>query len=239
MLRFVARAAVILTVVAILSAQAPAEAHANSASALNAPSSPYIRMIEASADVIVDANPTRHINSSDPFGILAYQGSALARAARLVASSDPARSQRYASVAIAIANYLVSHDAISLNLQPGWGRPAAWDAFGDGSVNPPYQVYAFQTGLASQALLDTFALTANRAYLTTVERVMRAYLPHSTTRLDSGCGSCRMFWYSTSANDAGRYVKNTNVLMGWVMARLYRITGKTGYRAYATQVYNE
>ncbi len=237
------RAFVILTVIIILGAYTSVAGNYGGARASSPPAfppaSPYLRTTLAGADVIVRANPTQNLDRSNPFGALAYQGSALAHAARLVRASDPARSRRYATVANTIASYLVRHDAMSRDHQLGWGRPGAWDAFGDGTTNPPYQVYAFQTGLVSAALLDTYAITANRAYLTTVESVMRAYLPFSTTRLDPSCGFCRMFWYSTNANDAGRYVKNTNVLMGWVMAGLYRITGKSDYRAYATQVYNE
>ncbi len=203
------------------------------------PESPYLAAVQVGADVIVHAEPLQYLDSSDPFSTLAYQGDALARAARVFAASDPARSRRYATVATQIADYLVQHDALAHDGRLGWGLPAAWDAFGDGTVNPRYQVYAFQTALVSWALLDTYTITSDKAYLSTVERVMASYLPSSATSLGQGCHNCRMFWYSTSANDAGRYVKNTNVLMGQVMALLYRITGKSAYRAIATEVYNE
>ena len=242
--RVTARAAGILLVAVILSGivsvRASVMAHDDGALAVEASTTTaYLSVMEAGADVIANADPTHNLSASDPFSGLAYQADALARAARAVAASDPARSQRYTSVAITIANYLVRHDALAPNGQLGWGRPDAWDAFGDGTVNPAHQVYAFQTALVSWALLDVYTLTHNTTYLTTVERVMASYLPHSTTRLGANCHSCRMFWYSTNANDAGRYVKNTNVLMGHVMALLYGITGGSGYHTYATQVYNE
>jgi hypothetical protein len=238
-IRGAVRAAVILLAAVVFAAHTLAVAYDGSAPAAQTPASVYIRAIESSADVIVHADPVHHLDQHDPFGTLAYQDDALARAARLVATSDPNRSRRYVSVAMDIADYLVKHDAMSHDHQLGWGLPAAWDAFGDKVPNPAYQVYAFQTALVSWALLDTYTITARASYFTTVERVMAAYLPHSTTSLGPDCRSCRMFWYSTSANDAGRYVKNTNVLMGQVMALLYRISGKSAYRAYATQVYNE
>lgn len=36
----------------------------------------------------------------------------------------------------------------------GWGVPVAWDAYGDGSINPANTVYAISTGIVVDALLD-------------------------------------------------------------------------------------
>jgi hypothetical protein len=238
-MRGVVRGIVLLIAAILIGARALAVVSDGAAPRSMAPTSPYLAAVRAGADVIVQSDPLRNLDPTDPFSTLAYQADALARSARLFATSDPARARRYSTLAAHIADYLVQHDTLERGGQIGWGLPAAWDAFGNGTVNPPYQVYAFQTALVSWALLDTYALTNNSLYLTTVERVMVSYLPFSTTRLGTDCHGCRMFWYSTNANDAGRYVKNTNVLMGWVLAQLYHITGKSGYQTIATQVYNE
>lgn len=238
-MRGVMRVIVLLVIALLLGARALTVATDGTAPLSMAPGSPYLVAIQVGADVIVHADPLQHLDPSNPFATLAYQDEALARSAQLFATSDPARSRRYMSVAIAIADYLVQHDTLAPDGKIGWGLPTAWDAFADGSVNPPYQVYAFQTALVSWALLDMYTITHNSAYLTVAERAMDGYLPFSATRLGPGCHDCRMFWYSTNANDSGRYVKNTNVLMGMVEADLYRVTGKIGYHAIASEVYNE
>ena len=196
-------------------------------------------LVAKAADAIVSSDPLGHINQSNPFGGLAYQGDALARSAQVFATSDPARSQRYLTAATAIADYLVQNDALESDGKIGWGLPSAWDAFGDGTINPANQVYAFQTALVSWALLDTYTITQNSAYLAAVESAMANYAPSGTTSFSKGCQGCFMFWYSTNTNDAGRYVKNTNVLMGQVEADLFRITGDPQYQAMATAIYNE
>jgi hypothetical protein len=201
--------------------------------------SPALAAIEAGADDIVSIEPLYHLDRTNPFEILAYQGADLTLAARVFANRDPARSTRYASIAMSIANYLAQHDALAPDHRLGWGKPTAWDAFADGRINPPHQVYAYETALVSWALLETYTMTRDPRYLTTVERVMAGYLPFSVTRLGLDCQNCRVFWYSTNRNDAGRYVKNTNVLMGWVMALLYQITRQSQYLMVAGEVYNE
>jgi hypothetical protein len=47
---------------------------------------------------------------------------------------------------------------------PGWGIGVAYDAFGDGSVNPPSAIYGPVTGLGIMALLDTFDATGEVSY---------------------------------------------------------------------------
>lgn len=37
---------------------------------------------------------------------------------------------------------------------PGWGVPVAWDAYGDGSVNPAHTVYTISNAIVIEALLD-------------------------------------------------------------------------------------
>jgi hypothetical protein len=198
-----------------------------------------LAVVELGADAIVASDPLHHLNARDPFGVLANQAVALTRAARVVAASDPARAASYESLAAAIASDLVQQDTLEADGAVGWGLPVAFDAFGDGTVNPPNQIYAFQTALVSLALLDVYADTGASADLAAVEAALAHYAPSGTTTCAGGCSGCFMFWYSTNANDAGRYVKNTNVLMGLVAARLYLVTGDSQDQALAAAVYQE
>jgi hypothetical protein len=174
---------------------------------------------------------------TNPYLWLAYEVSALSRASQALSASDPARASRYMAMATKVSDYLVQHKDDNGDGKTGWGLPNAWDAFQDGTINPPNTVYAFETSLVSDGLIDTYLASHNSVYLQTAEDAMAAYLPFSTTTVDAGCANCRYFWYSIDKNDAGRLVKNINVLMGSVLARLAFITKDSAYQATAEQVY--
>lgn len=109
----------------------------------------------------------------------------------------------------------------------GWGLPDAWDAFSDGSTNPATTAYAFQTGLVLWCFSDAARVLAARdpqraatlvakarAVLTEYASTSYATVSHVGAKACTTAAPCGHFWYSRSANDRGRFVKNTNVLMG-------------------------
>jgi hypothetical protein len=53
------------------------------------------------------------------------------------------------------AFWLLDNADLDQDGKPGWGLPFAWDAFGDGSVNPPDQPYTIDTAIVAIGLLDT------------------------------------------------------------------------------------
>jgi hypothetical protein len=83
-------------------------------------------------------------------------------------------------------------------MRTGWGMPWAWDAFGDGSVNPPETAYAITTALAIHALLDAG------------QPVDRGIAEHWRSRLD---------WYSDRPSDAV-WTPNTAAALASALARL-------------------
>lgn len=63
----------------------------------------------------------------------------------------------------------------------GWGVPVAWDAYGDGSVNPKDTEYSISTAIVIDALLtwrEAGAGTADPEILPVVERAAEPYLRH-------------------------------------------------------------
>lgn len=109
----------------------------------------------------------------------------------------------------------------------GWGLRESWDAFSDGTTNPASTAYAFQTGLVLWCFADAARVLASRqpqraAQLLTKARAVlteygeRSYVSVSRvgSKSCSASNPCGHFYYSRSANDRGRFVKNTNVLMG-------------------------
>ncbi|HRN87731.1 MAG TPA: hypothetical protein PK271_03940 [Hyphomicrobium sp.] len=64
----------------------------------------------------------------------------------------------------------------------GWGVPAAWDAYGDGSINPASTAYSISTGIVVDALLDwmeTDPSSPGERVLTTVHAALKAFAPEA------------------------------------------------------------
>jgi len=93
-----------------------------------------------------------------------------------------------------------------------------YDAFGDGTCNPPNTVYAFQTGLATACLASTSKLAGDPAMFDTAKAVFASWRPYLIPA--APCPDCAYFAMSNSPNDAGRYVRNMNVFMALAGASL-------------------
>lgn len=95
----------------------------------------------------------------------------------------------------------------------GWGLPVAWDAFGDGTTNPPDTIYGHITALGVAALLDAFELTQDNRYRDAALTALDHYARYSVP-LDSGIfmafsdqPSDRVVVHSTSALLMGQYAR--------------------------------
>jgi len=93
-----------------------------------------------------------------------------------------------------------------------------YDAFGDGSCNPPNTVYAFQTGLATACLASASKLLDDPALLSTAKAVFAAWRPYLIPA--TPCPDCAYFAMSNDRNDAGRYVRNMSLFMALAGASL-------------------
>ncbi|MCP4837141.1 MAG: hypothetical protein GY895_20520 [Phycisphaera sp.] len=73
-------------------------------------------------------------------------------------------------LADACVQWLLEHADENRDGIIGWGVPVAWDAYGDGSENPPDTEYAISTSLVVQALLDwaDFAPDRDRSRIETI-----------------------------------------------------------------------
>lgn len=110
--------------------------------------------------------------------------------------------------------YLNSDDKI------GWGLSFAWDAFGDGTINPKETVYTYTTAYAGLAFVDAYEVTNNAHYLEVAQKAAR-------TLLDDTCcwreGENVSIWYSDQPQDqAGTQyvVHNVNALTVSLLKRL-------------------
>lgn len=103
----------------------------------------------------------------------------------LLAEIDKARLSGAATLSEIGTNagqWLLQHDDENQNGIIGWGVPVAWDAYGDGSINPKDTEYTISTAIAVDALLSWLDFTDNalRArILEVVERSLDPYLDNS------------------------------------------------------------
>jgi len=120
---------------------------------------------------------------------------------------------------------------------PGWGHPIAWDAFGDGSINPAYQVYTITTAIAIEGLLDALQLSEMFSYaekvdiLNIIEDVFNKFLTSTWTYYDSNSG---YFWYSTSRDD-DYFTPNVSSAFLGVLSRFYFEYGEFIHEKYFYQ----
>ena len=93
-----------------------------------------------------------------------------------------------------------------------------YDAFGDGSCNPPDTAYAFQTGLGIACLARAAGPLRDPRLLTSARQVLSSW--EALAMPKAPCRDCLYFPTSSHANDAGRYVRNMNVFMAFGAASL-------------------
>lgn len=82
------------------------------------------------------------------------------------------------SLATVSGRWLLDNARLDSSGRAGWGVPVAWDAYGDGSVNPANTVYSISTGIVVDALLDwmeTDPAAPGDEILATVEESLLAF----------------------------------------------------------------
>jgi len=147
----------------------------------------------------LNPQPGKGLNASD---VKTY-GQSMAYA--LYASSAARMGEM--NKAVSAADWLLAHT--SSPSEAGWGLPVAWDAFGDGSVNPSSTVYGITVAIVVDALFDVFDATQDRKYLRAAERALDEYEQFSQNT-DKG----RFFWYSDQPTDAIETSNVSAMLMG-------------------------
>lgn len=114
--------------------------------------------------------------------------------------------------------------------------PGTFDAFGDGTCNPAGVRYTFQTGLALTCVAKAYTVTRDKAYLDTALSVVKSSWPHGGA--PPSCDNCFYYWYSYHPNDADRFVRNTNTLMGMALSAVYEINHDQKIRNRLQQIAN-
>ena len=111
---------------------------------------------------------------------------------------------------------------------PGWGLSYAWDAFGDGTVNPPTTVYAYTTASAALAFIDGYTALREERWLDLAAAACATLMEEiSCWRSNRYCS----VWYSDQPADQqnGYQVHNVNALALAALTRLDRVRGERRY----------
>ena len=141
-----------------------------------------------------------------------------------------AESQRYLKTKDSIAlnnaliatNWLIKNKNLSGSKEVGWGLPFAWDAFRDGSINPPDTTYTITTALVIQALLDVYIATLESP-VAIKEADIRPLLLNTAIsaaetftkeRFSEANSDELVFWYSVRPEDSYHVLNVSSMLVG-------------------------
>jgi hypothetical protein len=114
------------------------------------------------------------------------------------------------------------------------GIAGSIDPFGDGTCNPPETPYMLQTGYAIACLAQLGILANEESFIILARRVITDSWSLGAAPL--GCEDCFYYWYSYHENDYYRFVRNTNLAMGFGLVWLYAATGEDSYRVRALAI---
>jgi len=114
------------------------------------------------------------------------------------------------------------------------GVAGSLDAFGDGTCNPSDTPYMIQTGYAVACLAQVAGITHDLKYLapatTAIEDSWSLGVDNAT------CPGSYDYRYSYHDNDMGRFVRNTNAIMGVGLVWLFDVTANPKYRQRALAI---
>ncbi len=186
------------------------------------------------------------LNTAEQFSHSAGQGYVLqANAALLQAAWGHAlpggEATRDALVEIALTEIeeLMSAADLVVGGGPAFGLEKAWDAFGDGSTNPAFTAYSWQSGMVALGIAETLAyvdrsegrhddqaarIEAARVFL---GEMLLLWNTHYTEFEEDG-QTLAYFWYSTEPADA-KAVHNTSALVAMASQLHYEATGDPSF----------
>jgi hypothetical protein len=114
---------------------------------------------------------------------------------------------------------------------PGWGLGFAFDAFADGSTNPPSAIYGTDTAIAAGALLDVFEMTGDDKYLDAAAAALDHYRAMAIRNAKG-----LFMAYSDQPSDRIPVYANSALLMG-AYARVGMLAGRAGFTDLADELF--
>jgi hypothetical protein len=179
-----------------------------------------IRDYEALLGQFSEENPGR--------GVLDYPGNESADYAKSYAmflSAELQRAERDADFQLSkmgenAGYWLLDNADIDADGVVGWGLPVGWDAYGDGTVNPPHTIYTITTAVVINGLLDWLEMDPHAPADRIIATVDAAFQPFLVAEIMTPDG---LLPYSLSSNDQGYSTFNPAAYMAGQMQRFSEI----------------
>ncbi len=118
--------------------------------------------------------------------------------------------------------WLIDNNDLDKDGLPGWGLPQPWDAFADGSTNPPNQPYTITTAFVLNGFLDALAnksLWTDSQYKQ-IETLMSKVILRWCRDIWSDGYTGGYFWYSPSINDSTFCNNSPSMFLGSMVRML-------------------
>lgn len=175
---------------------------------------PYPSLLAMATDSML--SNAESLDTSATYGHSAGQGYVLQAIGELLWDARAYElPQRDALIEAALGEIaeLEAADDLVLGGGPGFGLDEAWDAFGDGSTNPAFTAYTWQSGMVALGVAKIARVLEDQAHPSAAsvrafgEALVLRWDDHYTTVADGG-----YWWYSTQPSDAIA-VHNTSALV--------------------------
>ncbi len=114
------------------------------------------------------------------------------------------------------ARWLMDNSDLDRDGRPGWGLPQAWDAFQDGTTNPPNHPYTITTAIVLNGLLESLAIpffwtpAEQKEMKTLIGQVALRWCREMWSEGYEG----GFFWYSPDSSDAKFCVNAPSMFLG-------------------------
>lgn len=117
-------------------------------------------------------------------------------------------------------NWLIANSDTDADGKAGWGLQDAWDAFSDGSVNPPNHPYTITTAIVLMGLLDACQVPGiwAESELAGMQHIIIAVSRRWCIEVWTESPEGGFFWYSPSTFD-NHFVINASAMMMGVVSR--------------------
>lgn len=175
---------------------------------------PYPSLLTMAIDSML--SNAENLDTSTTYGHSAAQGYVLQAIGELLWDARqydlPERDALIEAALGEIAELEAADDQV-LGGGPGFGLDEAWDAFGDGSTNPAFTAYTWQSGMVALGVAKIARVLEDQAHphaasaRAFAEALVQRWDDHYTSVADGG-----YWWYSTQPSDAIA-VHNTSALV--------------------------
>lgn len=113
-------------------------------------------------------------------------------------------------------SWLINNSDADKDGIPGWGLPGAWDAFGDGTINPENSQYTISNALVIQGLLDALKVPGllDAHQINEIQYLLKNISLYYCKNVWTDTKDGGFFWYSPNKNDAHFAPNVSSMFMG-------------------------